>query len=104
MRWEDYDWPGNVRELRNAVARHLALGDLAPQGAGSTHRQGGDVIESILALDLPIGQARDRVIEEFERRYVARAMERHQGVVSKAAKASGIARRHFQRLKAKRPT
>src|SRR5262249_9091538 len=28
-RWEQYSWPGNVRELRNAVARHLALGDLA---------------------------------------------------------------------------
>jgi two-component system response regulator HydG len=28
-RWESYAWPGNVRELRNAVARQLALGDLA---------------------------------------------------------------------------
>src|SRR6185503_19152796 len=29
-RWESYPWPGNVRELRNAVARQLAMGDLAP--------------------------------------------------------------------------
>ncbi len=28
-RFEDHDWPGNVRELRNAVARRVALGDLA---------------------------------------------------------------------------
>ena len=46
-RWEDYAWPGNVRELRNAVARRLALGDLAPRrrrGEASPHvpqRAGG---------------------------------------------------------------
>src|SRR6185295_1871125 len=30
-RWEDYTWPGNVRELRNAVARRIALGELAAE-------------------------------------------------------------------------
>src|SRR3954471_7318247 len=29
IRFEDYDWPGNIRELYNAVARRLALGELA---------------------------------------------------------------------------
>src|SRR3954453_14044171 len=29
LRFEDYHWPGNVRELYNAVARALALGELA---------------------------------------------------------------------------
>jgi DNA-binding NtrC family response regulator len=102
-RWEDYDWPGNVRELRNAVARHLALGDLAPRETGSARAKGGDLIEPVLAMDLPIGEARERVVEEFERRYIARALLKHDGVVTRAAKASGIARRHFQRLHARRP-
>ena len=31
-RWEDFSWPGNVRQLRNAVARVLALGELAEAG------------------------------------------------------------------------
>ncbi len=99
-RWEEYHWPGNVRELRNAVARHLALGELAAQGAGSKGSS-GDAIERVLAMDLPIGQARERIIDEFEQRYVSRVMAKHNGVVTQAAKASGIARRHLQRIRAR---
>jgi two-component system response regulator HydG len=101
-RWEDYDWPGNVRELRNAVARHLALGDLAPPSAGAARSSRGDFIDPVLLMDLPISKARERVLEEFERRYLARALAKNHGVVTHAAKASGIARRHFQRLRARR--
>ena len=37
QRWEDDPWPGNVRELRNAIARQLTVGDLAPgEGPAST--------------------------------------------------------------------
>jgi DNA-binding NtrC family response regulator len=100
-RWEDYTWPGNVRELRNSVARHLALGDLAPHAKSGEHPRVGDFIERVLMMDLPIGDARDRVIEEFERRYLERMLARNNGVVTDAAKASGIARRHFQRLRAR---
>jgi DNA-binding NtrC family response regulator len=100
-RWEDYPWPGNVRELRNAVARHLALGDLATHAKSGEHRKHEDIIERVLAMDLPIGEARDRVIEEFEQRYLERVLARNKGIVTEAAKASGIARRHFQRLRAK---
>ncbi len=40
QRLEAYDWPGNVRELYNAVARRVALGDLAQiETARSTSRQ-----------------------------------------------------------------
>jgi two-component system, NtrC family, response regulator HydG len=103
MRWEGYDWPGNVRELRNAVARHLALGDLAPEGTGSSRSpKVEDFIDPVLSMDLPIKEARDRVIAEFERRYLSRALAKHNGVVTHAAKASGIARRHFQRLRVRR--
>ena len=38
-RWEDAPWPGNVRELRNAVARRLALGDLAPSVEAASPRR-----------------------------------------------------------------
>jgi transcriptional regulator with GAF, ATPase, and Fis domain len=102
LRWGDYDWPGNVRELRNAVARHLALGDLAPTEAGSVHTKEGDFIAPVLAMDLPLSQAREIVVAEFERRYLARSLAKHNGVVTHAAKAAGIARRHFQRIRARR--
>jgi DNA-binding NtrC family response regulator len=100
-RWEEHAWPGNVRELRNAVSRHLALGELASH-AGTKHARNEDFIERVLAMELPLGEARERVVEEFERRYVERMLAKSEGVVSHAAKASGVARRHFQRVRARR--
>jgi DNA-binding NtrC family response regulator len=100
-RWEDYTWPGNVRELRNAVARHLALGELATHGKSGEHPRAGDLIEQVLALNLPLSEARDRVVEAFEQRYLERVLARSKGVVTEAARASGVARRHFQRLRAR---
>jgi DNA-binding NtrC family response regulator len=108
-RLEAYDWPGNVRELYNAVARRVALGELAPISAARPEAAappaGGapsaDVVEQILAEDLPLVRARERVVEDFERRYVQRVLAQHGGNVTSAAAASGIARRYFQLLKAR---
>jgi DNA-binding NtrC family response regulator len=110
-RWEPYSWPGNVRELRNAVARHLALGDLADleqslpeRGSGSGTNSGvgsGRSIEDILAMDLPLGESRRLLLAEFERRYLANVLQRHGGNVRRSAEAAGVAKRHFQRLKSR---
>ncbi|HEY0715561.1 MAG TPA: sigma 54-interacting transcriptional regulator [Polyangia bacterium] len=113
-RWEDYSWPGNVRELRNAVARHLALGELgnldpeqwsrvlrgaADAAMGADTGRVGDLIEQVLRL--PLGEARVRIVEEFERRYITKLLERHDGNVTRAAAAAGVARRYLQSLKAR---
>jgi transcriptional regulator with GAF, ATPase, and Fis domain len=113
LRWQDYAWPGNVRELRNTVARRLALGELGERGpapdpadratetstpAGTSHDA---FLETILGLDLSLVEARQRMVEEFERRYIDRVLEQHDGSVTKAATASGIAKRYFQRLKSR---
>jgi DNA-binding NtrC family response regulator len=118
-RWEESDWPGNVRELRNAVARHIAIGDLgadgepdsvpasaptvdaAPVAPGAVAPGVRDLIEELLAMKLPLATARERLLVEFERRYVERTLAAHAGNVGRAAEASGVARRHFQRLKAR---
>jgi DNA-binding NtrC family response regulator len=108
-RAEDYPWPGNVRELYNAVVRWRALGDLglseapAPAPATAPPREVKDVIEEVLGLDLPFPASRDRVMSEFERRYVERVLARHGGSVARAAEASGIARRYFQIIRARQP-
>lgn len=105
-----YAWPGNVRELANAVARRVALGDLAdvPEGsltaaphasgaAGSAH----DTVSEVIGLGLPFPAARDRVLADFEARYVAHVFEKSGRSVERAAAASGIARRYFQVLRAR---
>jgi DNA-binding NtrC family response regulator len=75
---------------------------LAEAGEGAEPAISGDVIEEILALDLPLARARERIVEHFERRYVQRVLAQHGGNVRSAAAASGIARRYFQILRARR--
>jgi hypothetical protein len=41
------------------------------------------------------------MLAEFEKRYVERVLAEHGGVVSRAAVASGIARRYFNLIKAR---
>jgi DNA-binding NtrC family response regulator len=111
QRAQDYPWPGNVRELYNAVVRWRALGTLglsdapaqpaAPQPSPQPPILARDVIDEVLALALPFPASRDRVMSEFERRYVERVLALHGGSVARAAEASGIARRYFQIIRAR---
>jgi DNA-binding NtrC family response regulator len=118
--WNAYAWPGNARELRLAVRRWVALGEAhgdwgsptetatesrgnavetnAPVRAPSTNPT-EDFFAEILAAGLTLPEARRRVAEEFEERYVRHALDRARGNVSQAARDSGVARRHFHTLK-----
>ena len=123
-RLEAYDWPGNVRELRNVVVRRLALGDLAPPPGAPASRggsrvprpsapesvrppeaEGGSIEETMrkaLSSGLPLSAARDLIVQEFERRYLAKLLGDHGGDATSAARAAGVARRYFQLLRGKR--
>jgi DNA-binding NtrC family response regulator len=90
-----------VRELHNAVARQLALGETFERMPASSRAAGGDLVEEILALKLPFPRARDQLLAAFEKRYVERVLADHGGVVSRAAVASGIARRYFNVIRAR---
>jgi DNA-binding NtrC family response regulator len=106
QRFERHDWPGNVRELRNAVARQLALGDLAELRGSSFPRalegaDSADPFARVLASRLPYPRARDAIVSEFERAYVEDVLAQHGGNVARAAEASGIARRYFNQILAR---
>jgi two-component system response regulator HydG len=103
-RLEDYEWPGNVRELRNVLAQKIALGDVAtrpsPVNPSTGHdASDADPIEAVLEQELPFPIARDKILDIFEQRYVARVLRRHSGNVTHAARASGIGRRYFQTIR-----
>jgi len=104
-RWEDDAWPGNVRELRNAVARQIALGNLGELASGGTSAAASPrsmpLFDEIIASGLPFPQARDRILAEFETRYVEHVLAQHDGNVTRAAASSGIGRRYFQRIRAR---
>ncbi|WP_224365961.1 sigma 54-interacting transcriptional regulator [Hyalangium versicolor] len=93
-------WPGNVRELRNVLERALALGpgahsfeelrpSLQPVGAGP---------ELPLRTDLPFAEAKQAVIDSFERHYLRDVLARAHGNLSEAARQAGVDRKHFRTL------
>ena len=81
-------WPGNVRELRNGVERAALKLGVSPEQAEAPSGERPE----------PFMQARDRFVDEFERRYLTELLERTGTNVSEAARQAGIDRRNFQRL------
>jgi transcriptional regulator with GAF, ATPase, and Fis domain len=85
-------WPGNVRELRNAVVRALSLGP--PRALDAA---GGPAAPLVVDLSIPFKDARDQLVEAFERAYITRALEVAAGNVSRAAELAGVNRKLIHR-------
>ncbi|HEY3358814.1 MAG TPA: sigma 54-interacting transcriptional regulator [Polyangia bacterium] len=96
---QSHDWPGNVRELRNVVERLAALPELRPEavlGPGGGDAGGGAGDEAL--THLAYHDAKDRLLEAFERRYVTALLAQEGGVVARAAERAGVPRQTFFRL------
>lgn len=95
-----HSWPGNVRELRNVVARLALFPELGPSALETVLPRHPDVPAELVAqvLQLPWSEARERVLEEFERQYLGARLKEHGGNVSAAARAMGISRQLTHKL------
>jgi DNA-binding NtrC family response regulator len=86
-----HPWPGNVRELRHSVERSLLMARgrrIEPGDLGLRRREDGSTLGEELTL------------QEAERLMIEKALERHQGNVSRAAEALGLSRSAlYRRLK-----
>ena len=102
QRFEEYDWPGNVRELHFAVTRQLALGDAGDLPLNELGPTQNDYIDAVVRSRSPLPRARQQVVAELERRYVEHMLALHDGNVTRAAEASGVGRRYFQIVRAKK--
>lgn len=96
---QHYSWPGNVRELEHFVQReylmcdgHMILGS-PPQDLPRPFPIAGDNAE--------FKQAKARAVADFERNYVAAAMERAGGNITRAARMAGQDRSAFSKLVSK---
>jgi DNA-binding NtrC family response regulator len=87
-------YPGNVRDLRNAVARTLALGH--PDASAPPPRPASAEAGAV-DLSVPYMEARDRLVEQFERAYLLEALRQCGGNATKAAELVGVNRKFFQR-------
>jgi DNA-binding NtrC family response regulator len=92
-----HEWPGNVRELEHAIEQAVALasgGEIGLDDLPAALRgSGGD---SEPGPPGTFKDAKQQVIERFERRFITEALAKHQGNVSKAAEDMGMYRQHLQ--------
>ena len=98
-------WPGNVRELKNYLERSVSLGMIRPRapepGGPPPHAPPDDAIESLVALHLPLKEARRAWTESFELVYVRAMLRSVGGNVTRAAERAGVSRRFLQRMVAR---
>jgi DNA-binding NtrC family response regulator len=100
-RMERYDWPGNIRELRTAVERWHVLAtsrrlhDIEIFGnerlAGSAGIDGPDD-------DISFRDMKSKAVDEWERCFLDKLIRRHDGNISKAARAAQMNRNHLTLL------
>ncbi len=113
-----WHWPGNVRELRNTLLRAIPFceGDLVdlqalPEALRHEHAaaaaaadSAGDLAPADLsglvlpAGDLSLREAKDQLMEAFERKYLEDLMERCERNISKAARTAGVDRKTIARM------
>jgi DNA-binding NtrC family response regulator len=99
-----HEWKGNVRELRSAVEQALLLApgpeitpaDLFPAAAAGNGTAAGAPPTVTAASGLPFREAKERVVEAFERDFLLQALRRHGGNITKAAEEVGMYRQNFQ--------
>lgn len=97
-----YRWPGNVRELRNAFERAYAVGagpalKLEDLGIGAPMAP-VTLTTGEAPPDLPFQNAKQQMVDRFERRYLEELMARTEGNITRAAEEAGMLRQVLQRL------
>ena len=94
-----HSWPGNVRELRNAMERICLLAKNNQVDVGSAL---GDVSQAAgppaFRTDMPFKDAKNQLVEAFEREYIQGLVERHAMNLSAAARDAQIDRKHLREL------
>ncbi|MDO8527964.1 MAG: sigma 54-interacting transcriptional regulator [Deltaproteobacteria bacterium] len=101
-----YPWPGNVRELSNVIERACSFVDgnviarshldfiFAEMGEGEDERTERMKVDT----DLPFKEAKQRIVEVFEKEYLEDLLKRHNHNLSKAAREAKVDRKHIRNL------
>ncbi len=104
-----HQWPGNVRELRNFVERAALLADndrletrylnlprtSLDQGPAPDAPLPSDS-HLVFDGDIPFKEAKNRLVEAFEKRYWMRLLRKTDGNVSKSARIAGVHRKSVE--------
>ena len=100
-----HEWPGNVRELKNLIElafysekRPVDLSTFLSMNNFRTMEEQEETPELSFAADKPFKDAKNTLIEEFERAYLTDLLAKNKQNISKSAREAGIERAYLQRL------
>lgn len=85
-----YHWPGNIRELDHAVERAVILSDESVLVPGDFLLTSADGASHEIPVD-------DLNLEEIEKTVIQKALDKHQGNISRAAEDLGLTRTSLYR-------
>jgi len=96
-----YPWPGNIRELMNVMSHVLTFAD--GEEVDVQHlpaRVQGQQKDQPLPFNehLSFKDAKEQLLESFEREYISQVLRRCDGNISRAARESGLHRKSIERL------
>jgi len=96
---QSHTWPGNVRELENTIQRALIMckgSKILPSHLGLS--DGVSIGESLFEEMTSYEEGKQKAIEQFQRSYIQKALQKTQGNISQAAQLCGLTRAALQRI------
>ncbi|MHC4591161.1 MAG: sigma-54-dependent transcriptional regulator [Planctomycetota bacterium] len=98
---QQYDWPGNVRELKHMIESALVMAsgsEIVPSYLAFEAGRATDSADDRIPIDfsLPYKEAKRRLVNQFDRRFIGRKLRENKGNVSRTAEALGIYRQSLQ--------
>ena len=91
-----HQWKGNVRELRSAVEQALLLAPGAEITAADLFGRPAPETPPTTTAPGTFREAKERVVETFEREFLTQALRRHGGNITRAAEELGMHRQNLQ--------
>ncbi|MFQ6043523.1 MAG: sigma-54-dependent transcriptional regulator, partial [Candidatus Poribacteria bacterium] len=98
---ERHSWPGNVRELQNVIERAVSLAEgtvIEPEELPEYIRSPKKGALRLSYKSDSFKEAKEEIIEAFEKDYLINLLRRHDNNISQAAKTAGINRKTIHRL------
>jgi DNA-binding NtrC family response regulator len=98
---EEHSWAGNVRELKNSVMQGVVFvkGEYVDRDDLVSGTASSEPVKPVPPK--PSGtfkETKETMVEEFEKEFIMKALERAGGNISKAARETGISRQSLQYL------